>query len=58
MPWKRIRTDKYDSNRLICSSSATYSTFHLTSETDEAGLVTTYTYDGAGRRPPSPKAIK
>jgi RHS repeat-associated protein len=35
---------------VLKTKSASYSTFHLLTETDEEGITTTYEYDGAGRR--------
>ena len=47
-----ILTKKYSpEGELLSTTSATYNTFHLLTETDEAGLVTRYDYDGA-RTPP------
>ena len=44
-------TEKYSpEGELLSKTSATYDTFHIRTETDEAGLVTGYDYDGAGRR--------
>ena len=46
-----IRKEKQDfSGNLLSATSTTYSTFQLLTETDEAGQITTYRYDGAGRR--------
>lgn len=45
-----IKTEVHSANgELFTSSSATYSAFHLLSETDGEGNVTHYSYDGAGR---------
>ena len=44
-------TAVYDlSGNLLKSTSSTYNTFHLLSETDEEGTVTSYVYDSAGRK--------
>ncbi len=46
-----IRTEKRDpQGNVLSTKSAEYSTFQLISETDEAGVVTYYNYDGTGRR--------
>ena len=45
-----IKKSLYSSSgELLNTTSATYSAFHILSETDAAGKVTDYTYDGAGR---------
>lgn len=45
-----IKTETKDrAGALLKTTSATYNTFHLISETDELGNTTTYTYDWAGR---------
>lgn len=46
-----VRTDLYaPSGELLTTTSATYNAFHLLSETDPAGNITRYEYDGAGRQ--------
>ena len=50
-PFGRItRTEKWDNDKLLNFTTATYNTFHLIEEKDETGILTTYTYDGVGRR--------
>lgn len=45
-----IQTEVFASTgELLSSTSATYNAFHLLTETDAAGHVTYYEYDGAGR---------
>lgn len=45
-----ILTEKYNAQgELLSTATACYNTFHVLSETDEAGLTTSYEYDGAGR---------
>jgi YD repeat-containing protein len=36
-------------NQLLSTTSKTYNSFHVTSETDAEGVTTSYQYDGAGR---------
>lgn len=48
---RMIRKETTDSaGNLLSTTSSTYNSFHLLSETDEEGLATYYDYDGAGRK--------
>lgn len=46
-----VRTEKQDpQGNLLSATTATYNAFHILTETNEAGNVTIYQYDAAGRR--------
>ncbi|MBA2726856.1 MAG: RHS repeat protein [Parachlamydiaceae bacterium] len=48
---RNIQTDTFDPNgTLLKSTSSSYNSLQLLSETDEAGQITSYEYDGAGHR--------